>query len=91
MADLFQPDPWRDTLITIVEIGGIVVVMGAAAIYSLRKAFRFTDAFEKEPEKPGNVRSDVGTVFPVETKHSAPMGEPKIGERGPVVREKKIP
>lgn len=52
MPDLPWNHPWREFLISLVEIGGIVVIVAAAAIASLRKAFRFTDAFEGEGRPP---------------------------------------
>jgi hypothetical protein len=91
MPDPFNLAPWRDALILIVQVGAFVVVLGAGAIYSLRKAFRFTDAFENEVPEDEKSRGEAGTAFPVEPSHSAPMGEPETGGRGPTVRANRIP
>lgn len=87
MADPFaQPDTSRDTLVFLVELGGLLVVVGAGVIYGLRKAFRFTDAFENErPPAPPPMS---GTVFP--SGPNPPEKPPDPGATGPTVRSNRL-
>jgi hypothetical protein len=88
MSDPFQPDTTRDTLVFLVELGGMAVVAGAGVLYGLRKAFRFTDAFERETPPKGQVRDEGGTCFPPEPAKPGPDEKPP--DAGPMVRSNRI-
>lgn len=90
MADPFsQPESSRDILVTLIELGGLLVVVGAGVFYGLRKAFRFTDAFENErPAPPAPPAGLSGTVFP--GKDPPPGNPPGPGPVGPTVRSNRL-
>ncbi|MCC6737422.1 MAG: hypothetical protein IT452_00125 [Planctomycetia bacterium] len=90
MADPFtQPESSRDTLVFLIELGGLLVIVGAGIFYGLRKAFRFTDAFENErPSPPAPPPGLSGTVFPAKDARSA--DSPGQGPVGPTVRSSRL-
>lgn len=94
MSDPLNPDSSRDTLVFLIELGGIAVVVGAGVIYGLRKAFTYTDAFENEapkaPPPPAGTGSSV--VFPEPPPGGAPPPPkpPEPGSPGPTVRANRL-
>lgn len=93
MSNPLNPDTSRDTLVFLIELGGIVVVVGAGVIYGLRKAFRYTDAFENEaPKAPPQTSMGSSVVFPEPSPGGAslPPKPPEPGSPGPTVRANRL-
>ncbi|MCE9581076.1 MAG: hypothetical protein K8T20_01025 [Planctomycetes bacterium] len=85
-------DELREFLIEMVELGGVVIVVGAGIVYGLRKAFRYTDAFERETPvaKPPQVEPP-RTMFPEKgSTASPPQNPPDPGAPGPIVRSNRL-
>lgn len=93
MSNPLNPDTSRDTLVFLIQLGGIVVVVGAGVVYGLRKAFRFTDAFENEaPKAPPQAGIGSSVVFPEKPPEGGPPPPkpPESGSPGPTVRSNRL-